>query len=486
MTSEDARKGKAAATGGQPGKDTAAARGALADDTTVLHPVQMGKGVPSQMTHALEEKLRAAGYSEQAIHEISPADAWKALGGIPAAPGPDSPVPDAMPEGQRNAKAAAVIRLLLAGNAPDNTDPASCGGWADTLTALYSAHASGGTKAVKDTFIALAKADPGLHGLISKDASPIKTRWTPAELYATEFPEPQWAVPDIIPVGLTFLAGRPKVGKSWLALQIAGAVGTGGRALDRSVKQGRVLYIALEDPPRRLKNRIAKQRIPGAAAITFETTWTALPDGGLIDIQKMLETDSYTLIVIDTLSRALGKADQQDLAEMTTILGNLQRMAQLYNLAILLIDHHRKPAGMIANPIDDILGSTAKAAVADAALGLTKEQGKHGATLQVTGRDLEELELALDWDGLTCSWQVLGEAGEVRKQSFGAEVVQAIRDITTDGEVPATTGNIANHLSRNKAQVSRALADLLQEGFVYKGPKTGKLQPYIVADQKRR
>jgi hypothetical protein len=59
-----------------------------------------------------------------------------------------------------------------------------------------------------------------------------KTTWTAAELLATQFPEPRWAVPDLVPVGLSFLAGRPKVGKSWLALQMAIAVGTGGRVLD--------------------------------------------------------------------------------------------------------------------------------------------------------------------------------------------------------------------------------------------------------------
>jgi hypothetical protein len=48
-----------------------------------------------------------------------------------------------------------------------------------------------------------------------------KTRWTIGELAAADFPAPKWAVPGIIPVGLTFLAGRPKLGKSWLALQVA-------------------------------------------------------------------------------------------------------------------------------------------------------------------------------------------------------------------------------------------------------------------------
>ena len=39
--------------------------------------------------------------------------------------------------------------------------------------------------------------------------------FTAAELMAFEFPEARWAVPGIIPEGVTLLAGKPKQGKSW-------------------------------------------------------------------------------------------------------------------------------------------------------------------------------------------------------------------------------------------------------------------------------
>lgn len=239
----------------------------------------------------------------------------------------------------------------------------------------------------------------------------VKTSWTVAELYDTDFPEPQWAVPDIVPVGLSFLAGRPKVGKSWLALQIAHAVGTGGMTFDRHVTKGRVLYLALEDGPRRLRNRLWKHAVPRDANITFETTWRRFTEGGLDDLRAV--AGSYQLVVVDTISRALGKADQSDLADMTLIVGDLQQLALELDIAIIVIDHHRKPAGMISDPIDDIVGLTAKAAVADAVLGLTKQQGKAGAVLKVTGRDIEEQELALSWDAVTCAWQLEGTVEEV-------------------------------------------------------------------------
>ena len=55
--------------------------------------------------------------------------------------------------------------------------------------------------------------------------------------------------------GLYILGGSPKVGKSWLALQLCLAVCTGTPFLGRKTQQGEVLYLALEDGPQRLHSR---------------------------------------------------------------------------------------------------------------------------------------------------------------------------------------------------------------------------------------
>ena len=183
--------------------------------------------------------------------------------------------------------------------------------------------------------------------------------------------------------------------------------------------------------------------------------------------------------MIDTLSRAIGKSDQQDVAEMTFVIGSLQRMAMNGDMAVLTVDHHRKSNGFDSNPIDDILGSTAKAAVLDAALGLYREQGKHEAILKITGRDIEEQELALQFDGLTGCWQSLGAAGDVREDTQKAQVIQAIRNLQDAGDVPTTT-KIANQAGIDKAYVSRMLAELVASGLVIRGEKSGREVPYHV------
>ena len=316
----------------------------------------------------------------------------------------------------------------------------------------------------------------------STDPTQRKTAWTFDELLTTEFPEPEWVIPGILPVGLVFLSGRPKVGKSWLALQIANAVSCGGRVFGETVQRRRVLYLALEDSPARLKNRLLKQRAELGADAIAVTAWPAFgQEGGMVVLEEQIKARGYGLVIIDTLSRAAGMADQMDIAQMTGLLGPLQRIAQVHNMTVLVVDHHRKSSGFAENPIDDIMGSTAKSAICDAALGLYKQQGKRGATLMLTGRDLEEKDLALDWDPELGSWLLLGEAGTVKKESLKLIVVATIRDLAKLGELPTTT-NLAQHLDEHKGTISRTLTELLDAGEVVRGKRTGRQQPYYTPD----
>jgi RecA-family ATPase len=304
-----------------------------------------------------------------------------------------------------------------------------------------------------------------------------KSSFSMEELFDMETTDPKFTVPGVIPVGLGIATGRPKCGKSVLALQIAHGVGTGGNVLGIKVSQGKVLYLALEDSPRRLKERAAKQGIPRKAQITFVTEWQPLDKGGLIDLQNEIYRCQYNLVVIDTLSRLLGRADQMDLGEMTSILGSLQRVALDREMTILAIDHQRKNNGFVGNPIDDLLGSTAKSAVADFVLALYRERGKRETVLKVIGRDIEEREFILERDPDTCTWQNLGNADDVRENTRKSDVVRAIKELGQEGEV-ATTAKIAKHLDLDRGQVSRLLADLWVAGKVLKGEKIGKDQPY--------
>ena len=292
------------------------------------------------------------------------------------------------------------------------------------------------------------------------------------EIMSTDWPEPVWAIPGLLPVGLTFLAGAAKQGKSMLGLQILYAVGSGGEIFGERVPKGSGLYLALEDPERRLKSRMLLQGwVPGLQVdfLTIGSFTDRLGDlrvGGAERLGAWIKKVGYRLVVIDTLSRAI-QGDHNDNREMTEWLSPLQEMAHEQGCAILVIDHHRKRSGFDPDAIGDILGSTAKGAMADTVWGLYRERGKIGARLFITGRDVSErtLHILMDWD--TGTWQLDDEGGLTTQQQEVLETVAALGN--------PTNAEIAKALDRNRGTVHNQLEVLVKQGLVTRQGKRWQL-----------
>jgi RecA-family ATPase len=292
--------------------------------------------------------------------------------------------------------------------------------------------------------------------------APPRKRWTVAELLDAEFPEPKWAIPDLIPEGLTIIGGRPKVGKSWLLLQAAIAVGTGGMFFNKRVEKGNVLYVAFEDGPRRLQDRIRKMGMPRDASVTFERVWKPMQNGGLDDLVAELAAVDYRLVIFDTLTRAFPGLSQKDRPEIIgSCIDNIQTIATNRNISITFSDHTRKPNGFDNDPIDDILYSSEKVKSADVVLALYKEQGKAGAKLLGRGRDIDEIDLALQWDPLLWCWQSEGNTGELARTERRAEILAAIETLGK-----SQIGDIAKAMGKNKGNIYGALQDLCNNGYI--------------------
>ena len=229
---------------------------------------------------------------------------------------------------------------------------------------------------------------------------PYKRRWTGLELANTDFPEPVWIVPRIIPEGTTLLAGRPKLGKSWLALQIAHAKAIGGVALGERVEAGRVLFCALEDNARRLKDRMDGQHWPAAAQAAADFVLEIT----LEELETLLSAETFDLAIIDTFSKLVNASgyNHNDQGEMTAAWGRIHALGIRTGTSLLVLEHHNK--GFTGDPVQDIIGSTAKAAVVDCVAGLYRERGQVKATLAITGRDVEERSLELRFEPADLAW----------------------------------------------------------------------------------
>ncbi|BDD74840.1 AAA family ATPase [Streptomyces anthocyanicus] len=248
-----------------------------------------------------------------------------------------------------------------------------------------------------------------------------RTAWTADQLMAADFPEPKWAVPGILAEGVNLLAGPPKVGKSWLSLGLALSVASGGHAFDSlPVDGGPVLYLALEDTPRRLQTRMGKMLggQPAPAGLTLVTECPPFPQGGSDAIANWLERNQEArMVVIDVFAKMRGPAPQGVSAYDAdyVAVGYAKRIADHYGIAVVLVHHVRKAGS--DDFLTEVSGTNGIAGAADATLVLKRARGQADGILHVTGRDVDEAEYALQFQAASGAWQMLD--GPVTDHTIG-------------------------------------------------------------------
>jgi hypothetical protein len=191
-----------------------------------------------------------------------------------------------------------------------------------------------------------------------------------------------------------------------------------------------VLYLALEDNPRRLQGRLRKvltgEKPPRGLVLTDR--WPRLGEGGLEAIEAwLISRPDARLVIVDTLEKIRTKSAGRNVyREDYEAVEPLLSLATQYNVAVLVVHHLRK--GSADDPLDEVSGSHGLTGGADGVLVLKRERGRADAFLFVTGRDIEqERELALSWDATTASWRIAGDAEEYRGSKERAEIVECLR-----------------------------------------------------------
>jgi AAA domain len=256
--------------------------------------------------------------------------------------------------------------------------------------------------------------------------------FTGNELREKEFPPVSWAIPDILPAGVTLFGGREKMGKSWLAFGLCIAVATGGYALGKMpVEEGDALYLSLEDPERRLHKRIRRLADDDAdlSRLHIATEWEPADRGGGEDLDAWLKANQgCRLVVIDTLKRirhrSSGKRNPYE--EDYEAVQPFATLAAKHNVALVML-HHLNQQAEPHDPFDAFSGSAGLTAATDGIWLLTRKRGDADAFLMIDGKDIEEpQELALGWDAQTCSWTAQGDAATYRLNKERREIIDLL------------------------------------------------------------
>jgi hypothetical protein len=251
-------------------------------------------------------------------------------------------------------------------------------------------------------------------------------------LLGMDFPPLEYVIPGYLVEGLTVLAGKPKLGKSWWAYDASIAVATGRKAMGSvQCEQGDVLYLALEDNRRRVKDRLLtlcparKLLRVNLDRLTVRTIAPRIDTGLIAELDKWrLGCKRPRLIIIDVFLkvRPPRKKGEDPYSADYDAVTPLQRYASEHRLAIVLVTHTRKMAA--DDPLEAVSGTNGVTGAADAVLVLNRDA--KGTTLYGRGRDIEEIETAMRFDG--GRWSILGDADEVRKSDERRKIIAALKE----------------------------------------------------------
>lgn len=301
-------------------------------------------------------------------------------------------------------------------------------------------------------------------------------RFTSKDLVDMQIEPVKWIVPDLIPDGLTVLAGAAKVGKSFLALNLGFAVAMQGRALSNiQIEEKRnVLYIALEDPKALLQERM-KMLLDCAPPDNFhfidDMKNYKFDPAGLRVIEKHIDETNAELLIVDTWrhvcpenSAVSGTSYDTDYAKLIPV----QSFAHRKNIGIVLITHTRKSPDP-DNVFNQVQGSMGIQAGCDTLMMLTKTSDTH--SLHVSGRRIQPEEYAMVMDNGI--WSIEGSAEEYNQSAARVDIFDILDRAGPEG---MKAKDIALESDRKEDAIYKILRKMVNDGQILQPKERG---PYL-------
>ena len=306
------------------------------------------------------------------------------------------------------------------------------------------------------------------------------------ELYQTSYKSRPPIIDGLLYAGAYILAGAPKIGKSFLVAQLAYHVSTGQKLWEYDVRQGTVLYLALEDDFARIQNRMFMMYgVEDTDKLHFATVAGKIGNGLDEQLENfMREHPDTKLIIIDTMQKireAGGEA--YSYASDYEIIGKLKQFADKHCICVLTVHHTRKqPAG---DSFEMISGTTGLLGCADGSLLMQKKKRTDlDATIDVVGRDQQDQILYLKKDSETQIWQLEKTENELHKEPPDG-VLEAVSKLVSpdcrewmgspsEFAAAANVGMAANTLTKYLNVKSGRLLDEYHVSYENKAKHTGR------------
>ena len=260
---------------------------------------------------------------------------------------------------------------------------------------------------------------------VSLPAHPLKV-CSSSELTERCFERRDFWIDSLLCSGLTVLAGAPKVGKSWLVLNMCLSIAKGEPFLGLHTRRSGVLYLALEDDERRLQRRILTITDESADHLYITNRCSQISE----ELEKELclflaEHRDVRVIVIDTLQKIRAGGREMSYANDYDEISLLKNIADKLNIAVVLVHHTRKMGD--SDYMNEISGTNGIAGSADTLMVLKKEKRtSREAVLSCTGRDIEDRELKLRLRRENCVWELISDSMEQDRRDLPKVITELI------------------------------------------------------------
>jgi len=279
-----------------------------------------------------------------------------------------------------------------------------------------------------------------------KEKAPDPTAWRQGtlakEIRETEYEDIPAVVEGLIYSGITFISGKSKIGKSFIALQLAHAVENGETFLGFKCAKGSVLHYSLEDGKRRNKKRWRDMGInPTEAMYQFRDRRPKIPlltMGLEAEIEDWIKnTPDAKLVIIDPYvlaKKTLGGYKLNAYENDNYNLQDIHTLATKYNIAVVFIHHIKKKSE--DDVFDEINGSAGIQSNCDSMIVLSssRKMGQN-VVLSCLPKDAEQKEFEITLNSRRI-WEYVGKVGEASKTKLQKAILAAIKKLepsTPDG-----------------------------------------------------
>lgn len=290
----------------------------------------------------------------------------------------------------------------------------------------------------------------------------------------------RWLVDGLIPVqSASIFAGYPGSGKTFILADLALAVSTGTRFLDRfETVQGRVLIIDEENSPQLMAHRFSGLMAGRSLHEPPSTLRIALGHGFRFDspeylrkLEAILADFRPTLVIVDSLIR-VHNGEENSSSEMSKIFGRVKALMQEYEISFVFSDHLRKPGMNGSSMGANLRGSTDKWAFVDTLCLVSKESNRIDVE-QIKSRFREEhLSIALkltDEPEGCISLEYIGDARQLKRAALLQDSKSFLVKTIGDDWIPRKTlMELGNAEGLKKGLMDKALKELSEFGIIIK------------------